>query len=51
MIWTLVRKELLNNLLTLRLVVALSLAVILSVLTAVVGSLDFTKATDMYRTE
>ena len=51
MIWTLVRKELLNNLLTLRLIVALSLAVILSVLTAVVGSLDFSRALDVYRTQ
>ena len=51
MIWTLVRKEFLNYLLTLRLIVALSLAVRLSVLAAVVGSLDFSKAVDMYRTE
>ena len=51
MIWSIVRKELLNNLLTLRLIVALSLAVMLSVLTAVVGSLDYSRAVDTYQTE
>ncbi len=51
MLWTLVRKELLDNLLTLRLTIVLIFAVILSVLTGVVGSLDFSRAMDVYRTE
>jgi hypothetical protein len=48
MIWTLVRKELLTNLLTLRLTVALIFIVILSVLTTVIGSLDYSQLMDAY---
>ena len=51
MLWILIHKELLNSLLTLRLRVVLIFAVILSVLTGVVGSLDFSRAMDVYRTE
>ena len=38
MLWTLIRKELLSNLLTLRLSVALIFTVVLSVLTTLIGS-------------
>lgn len=48
MIWTLVRKELLTNLRTLRLVVALVFSVLLCTLTTLMGSLDFTTNTDTY---
>lgn len=49
MIWTLVRRELLDNLLTMRLTAALSLAVVLSVLTALIGSMDYSRSMDVYR--
>ena len=49
MIWTLVRKELLTNLRTLRLVVALVFSVLLCALTTLMGGLDFSTNTDTYR--
>jgi len=49
MIWTLVRKELLTNLRTLRLVVALVFSVLLCTLTTLMGSLDFSTNSDTYR--
>jgi len=51
MIWILVRKELLANLLTLRLAVALIFTVVLSVLTTFIGSLEFSRNMDAYRGE
>ena len=51
MIWTLVRKELLTNLLTFRLAVALIFTVVLSALTTVIGSLDFSRNMDAYEKE
>ena len=51
MIWTLVRKELLTNLLAFRLSVALVFTVVLSVLATFIGSLDFSRNMDAYRQE
>ena len=51
MIWTLIRKELLANLLTFRLAVALVFTVLLSVLTTVIGSLDFSRNVEAYHKE
>ena len=51
MIGTLVRKELLANLLTLRLAVALIFTVLLSVLTTFIGSIEYSARMDAYRTE
>jgi hypothetical protein len=48
MMWTLVRKELLANLLTLRLSVALVVSVVLCVLATVVGRLEFTQHVERY---
>ena len=48
MLWTLVRKELLTNLLTLRLVVALAFTVALCLLTTLMGSLEFSVSVDAY---
>ena len=48
MIWTLARKELLTNLLTLRLTVTLLFAVGLIALTAIIGSLDFSQRMAAY---
>lgn len=48
MIWTLARKELLTNLLTLRLGVTLLFAVGLIALTAIIGSLDFSQRMAAY---
>jgi len=51
MIWTLVRKELLDNLLTLRLTAAFIFTIVLLVLTTFVGSLGYSRNVDAYRTE
>lgn len=48
MLWTLIRKELLTNLLTLRLSVALVFTVVLCTLTTWMGSLDFSASTRAY---
>lgn len=48
---TLVRKELLTNLLTLRLAVAVGFTVVLSVLTTLIGSLDYSRSTAAYQRE
>ena len=49
MIWTMVKKELLSNLLTLRLSVALLFTVVLSVLSTLIGSMDFSERMQIYR--
>lgn len=49
--WNLIHKELLDNLLTLRLAVALGVAVVLSVLAALIGSVAFSQSMDAYRAE
>ena len=49
MLRTLIRKDLLANLLTLRLVVALVFTVVLCLLTTVMGSLDFSSNAEEYR--
>jgi ABC-type transport system involved in multi-copper enzyme maturation permease subunit len=51
MTWALIRKELLTNLLTYRLAVALIFTVTLSALTTFIGSVDFSTNMDAYRTE
>jgi ABC-type transport system involved in multi-copper enzyme maturation permease subunit len=51
MIWTLVRKELLTNLLTFRLSVALVFTVVLSALATFIGSLDFSRNMEAYHEE
>lgn len=51
MIWTLARKELLTNLLTYRLAVALVFTVALSVLTTAIGSIDFSRNVEAYQQE
>lgn len=51
MIATLVRKELLANLLTFRLTVALVFTVVLSVLATVIGSLDYSRNVEAYEVE
>ena len=51
MIWTLVRKELLTNLLTLRLGVAVIFSVVLSVLTTFIGTVDYARNVDVYERE
>jgi hypothetical protein len=48
MIWTMARKKLLANLLTLRLSVALVCVVVLSALTVLIGSIDFTLRMEAY---
>ena len=48
MIWILVRKELLTNLLTLRLGIAVIFTVVLAVLTTFIGSLDYSRNIDAY---
>ena len=48
MLWTLVRKELLSNLLTLRLAVALAFSLLLSVMAAVIGSAEYSQNVDRY---
>ncbi|MFC1526442.1 ABC transporter permease [Candidatus Latescibacterota bacterium] len=49
--WTLLRKELLTNLLTYRLAVALIFAVVLSALTTVIGSMDYSRNVEAYQEE
>ncbi|MEW6749763.1 MAG: ABC transporter permease subunit [Candidatus Latescibacterota bacterium] len=49
MLRTLVRREILDNLLTLRLAVALGVATLLSILTALIGSVDYAQSMDAYR--
>ena len=51
MIGTLVRKELLTNLLTLRLGVAVIFSVVLSVLTTFIGTVDYARNVDVYERE
>ena len=51
MLWTLTRKELLGHLLTLRMALVLAFAVVLSVLTAVMGRMDYAQSMDIYRAE
>ena len=51
MIRTLVRKELLTNLLTLRLGVAVIFTVVLSVLTTFIGTVDYARNIDVYERE
>ncbi|NKB67324.1 MAG: ABC transporter permease subunit [Candidatus Latescibacteria bacterium] len=51
MIWTLVHKELLTNLLTYRLMVALIFTVALSALTTVIGSMDYSRNMEAYHQE
>ncbi len=51
MIWILVRKELLTNLLTYRLAVALVFTVALSVLTTAIGSMDYSRNMEAYHQE
>lgn len=48
MVWTLVRKELLTNLLTLRLMVSLAFTVVLCLLTTFMGSLEYSVSVDAY---
>lgn len=48
MLWTLVRKELLTNLLTLRLAVALAFVILLSVMAAIIGSAEYSRNVDRY---
>lgn len=49
--WILIRKELLENLLTLRLGVALVFCVILAVMATLIGSLDYSNNLDSYASE
>ena len=49
--WILIRKELLENLLTLRLAVALILTVALAVMATVIGSVDYSTSLDAYESE
>ena len=49
--WILIRKELLENLLTLRLAVAVVLTVLLAVLATVIGSVDFSTNLDSFQAE
>ena len=49
MLRTLIQRELLDNLLTLRLAVSLGFAIVLSVLTALIGSVNYTQSMDAYR--
>ena len=49
MLWRFVRKELLTNIRTLRLAVALIFTVLLSVMTTVTGSIDFERNHAVYR--
>ncbi|MBT4096943.1 MAG: ABC transporter permease subunit [Gemmatimonadetes bacterium] len=51
MIWSLVRKELLTNLLTYRLSIALVFTIVLSALTTVIGSLDYSRNVASYEDE
>ena len=51
MILTLIRKELLTNLLTLRLAVAVGFTVVLSVLTTFIGSLNYSQNLEAYQKE
>ncbi|MBT5587565.1 MAG: ABC transporter permease subunit [Gemmatimonadetes bacterium] len=51
MLGTLIRKELLGNLLTLRLGVALLFTVGLAVLTTVIGSIDYSRSVERYESE
>ena len=51
MIWILVRKELLTNLLTLRLGIAVIFTVVLAVLTTFIGSLDYSRNVAAYQEE
>ena len=51
MFWKFVRKELLTNLLTMRLAVALIFTVVLAALTALTGSIDFSRNYAAYREE
>ena len=51
MLWTLVRKELLTNLLTLRLSVAFVCTIALVVLMSFIGNLDYSRRTDIYENE
>ena len=46
--WNLIRKELLENLLTLRLGVALVFSVLLAVMATLIGSVDFSTNYDAY---
>ena len=49
--WNLIRKELLENLLTLRLGVALVFSVLLAVMATLIGSIDFSTNYDAYENE
>lgn len=49
MFWTLIRKELLSSLLTLRLAVSLGFTVILCVLTTLIGSLEYSRRVKDYQ--
>lgn len=49
--WILIRKELLTNLLTMRLGVALIFSVLLAALAALIGSVDFSRNVDAYESE
>ena len=51
MLWTLVRKELLANLLTYRLTVTLIFTVVLSALTTIIGSMDYSRNMAAYHQE
>jgi hypothetical protein len=51
MLATLIRKELLSNLLTMRLAVALAFTVLLTVLTAFIGSLEYSHNWDRFESE
>jgi len=51
MLWRFVRKELLTNLLTMRLAVALIFTVLLSAMTALTGSIDFSRNYAAYQEE